>query len=90
MAPPSNIVLPIVIEEDPKLVRRLNTYCADAAPDSGLNAVEPDALLNVLGDHFTGQPWRRGGGMDASRRSMTDLQQAMTRAGWRVDLLAVA
>jgi hypothetical protein len=33
MAPPSNIVLPIVIEEDPKLVRRLNTYCADAAPD---------------------------------------------------------
>jgi len=90
MTPPSNFILRIIVEEDPSLVRHLNAYYADAAPDGGLDAVERDALLDVLGRHFTGQPWPRSGGMDATRRFMGDLQRAMTRAAWRVDLLAVA
>ena len=90
MTPPSKLALRIVVEEDPKLVRRLNAYYADAAPDGGLDTVERDALLDVLARHFTGQPWPRSGGMDATRRFMADIQRAMTRARWRVDLLAVA
>lgn len=90
MTPPSKLALRIVVEEDPKLVRSLNAYYADAAPDGGLDAVERDALLNVLGRHFTGQPWPRSGGMDATRRFMADLQRAMTRAGWTVDFFSVA
>jgi hypothetical protein len=90
MTPPSNIALRIVIEEDPTLVRSLNAYYADAASDGGLDVDERDALLDVLGRHFTGQPWPRSGGMDATRRFMADLQRAMTRAGWTVDLFAVA
>ncbi len=65
-------------------------YYADAAPDGGLDTVERDALLDVLGRHFTGQPWPRSGGMDATRRFMTDLQRAMTKMGWSVDFFAVA
>ena len=90
MTPPSKLALRIVVEEDPKLVRSLNAYYANAAPDGGLDAVERDALLKVLGRHFTGQSWPRTGGMDATRRFMGDLQRAMIRAGWMVDLLAVA
>ena len=90
MTPPYNFVLRIVIEEDPKLVRRLNAYYADATADGGLDAVERDALLDVVGRHFTGRPWPRAGGMDATRRFVADLQRAMTRAGWTVNLLAVA
>jgi hypothetical protein len=90
MTPPSNFILRIIIEEHPRLVRRLNADYDEAAPDGGLDAVERDALLDVLGRHFTGQPWPRSGGMDATRRFMGDLQRAMTRDGWTVDLLAVA
>jgi hypothetical protein len=90
MTPPSNFALRIVVEEDPKLVRSLNEDYSDAGPDGGLDAVERDALLDVLGRHFTGQPWPRSGGMDATRRFIGDLQRVMTRAGWTVDLLAVA
>ena len=90
MTPPSNFALRIVVEEDPKLVRSLNAYYADATPDGGLDIVERDALLDMLGRHFIGQPWPRAGGMDATRRFMAGLQRAMTRAGWTVDLLAVA
>jgi hypothetical protein len=90
MTPPSNIALRIVVEEDPNLVRALNADYADAAPDGGLDADERDALLDAIGRHFTGQPWPRSGGMDAARRYMADLQRAMTRAGWTVDLFAVA
>lgn len=90
MSPPSNIALRIVVEEDPKLVRSLNAYYGDAAPDGGLDAIERDALLDVLGRHFIGQPWPRSGGIDATRRFMADLQRAMTRAGWKVGFFAVA
>jgi hypothetical protein len=90
MTPPSNIALRIIVEEDPTLVRALNTHYVDAAPDGGLDTVERDALFDALGRHFTGQPWPRSGGMDATRRFMADLQRAMTRAGWSVDLFAVA
>jgi hypothetical protein len=89
MTPSSNIALRIEVEEDPKLVRNLNAYYADAA-DGGLDTAERDASLDALGRHFTGQPWPRSGGMDAPRRFMADLQRAMTRAGWTVDLIAVA
>jgi len=90
MAPPSNFALRIVIEEDPKLFRSLNAFYVNAAPDGGLDATERDALLDVLGRHFTGQQWPRSGGMDATRRFMADLQRAMTRAGWIVDFFALA
>jgi hypothetical protein len=81
MTPPSNFALRIVVEEDPKLVRRLNAYYADAAADGGLDTVERDALLDALGRHFTGQLWPRSGGMEATRRFVGDLQQGMTRGG---------
>jgi hypothetical protein len=90
MTPPSNFALRIIVEEDPRLVRRLNAHYAGAAPDGGLDTADRDALFDVLGKHFTGQPWPRSGGMDATRRFMADLQRAMTRAGWKVDLFAMA
>jgi hypothetical protein len=90
MTPPSNFALRIIVEEDATLVRCLNASYADAAPDGGLDAVERDALLDVLGRHFTGRPWPRSGGMDATRRFMADLQDAMVAARWSVDLFAVA
>lgn len=89
MTPPVNFALRIIVEEDPKLVRRLNAYYADAAPDGGLDAVERDALLDLLGRHFTGQPWPQSGGIDATRQFLADLHRAMTRAGWTVDFFAM-
>jgi hypothetical protein len=90
MIPPSNFALRIIVEEDPKLVRILNAHYAEAAPDGGLESVERDALFDVVGRHFTGRPWPRSGGMDATRRFMADLQSAMTATLWKVDLLAMA
>src|ERR1700677_5036206 len=68
MTPPSNFVLRIVVEEDPKLVRTLNAHYADAAPDGGLDTAERDALLDVVGRHFIERLWPRSGGIDATRR----------------------
>jgi hypothetical protein len=31
-----------------------------------------DALFDVIGGHFTGKPWPREGGIDATRRFMVD------------------
>jgi hypothetical protein len=90
MTPPSNFALRFIVEEDANLVRRLNAGYAGAAPDGGLEKAELDALFDVLGQHFTGQPWPRSGGMDATRRFMTSLQEAMTVTNWKVDLLAAA
>ena len=90
MTPPSNFVLRIIVEEDPKLVRTLNARYAGAAADGGLEPDERDALLDVLGRHFIGQPWPRFGGMDATRRFMADLQDAMVARRWKVDMLAMA
>ena len=89
MTPPSNFALRIIVEEDSKLVRTLNTTYADAAPDGGLDAVERDALFDVLGVHFTGRLWPRSGSMDATRRFLANLQRAMVTAGWKVDSFAV-
>jgi hypothetical protein len=90
MVPPSNFALRIIVEEDPKLVRTLNAHYADATADGGLEAGEKDALLDVIARHFTGSSWPRSGGMDTTRRFMTDLQNAMVAARWSVDLLVVA
>ena len=90
MVPPSNFILRIIVEEDPRLVRRLNACYAGAAPDGGLDTVERDALLDVIGRHFIGRPWPRTGGMDITRRFMAELQRTMTRAGWTVDFFALA
>jgi hypothetical protein len=86
----SNFALRIIVEEDPKLVRTLNAHYADAAADGGLEAIEMDALFDVLARHFTGQPWPRSGGMDSTRRFMTDLQNAMIATRWGVDPLVMA
>jgi hypothetical protein len=89
LAPPSNFALRIVVEEDRKLVRRLNAIYVNAASDGGLDNAESDALLDVLGKHFAGRAWPRSGGMDATRHFMANLQHAMVGAGWKVDLFAV-
>src|SRR5690242_14211495 len=85
MTPPSNDTLQIVVEEDANLVERLNTHYADVMPSGGLDVTECDALLDVLGKHFTGRSWPRSGGMDVIRWSMVDLQHVMIAAGWTVD-----
>ena len=90
MTPPSNFALRIIVEEDAKLVRELNVRYADAAADGGLEAVEREAVFDLLGKHFTGRTWPRSGGMDATRRFMADLQNAMIATRWKVDLLAMA
>jgi hypothetical protein len=90
MTPPSNFALRIIVEEDPRLVRTLNANYADATPDGGLEAEERDALFDVLAWHFAGRPWPRSEGMDATRRFMIELQNAMTATNWRVGLLVPA
>jgi hypothetical protein len=90
MTPPSNFALRIVVEEDPKLVRGLNFRYTDAASDGGLDIADWEALLDVLGKHFTGRQWPRSGGMDATRRFIADLQRAMTKARWNVDQFTMA
>ena len=90
MIPPSNFALRIIVEEDRALVRDLNAHYAGAAPDGGLETIERDALFDVVGRHFTGQPWPRSGGMEATRRFMGALQSAMLATRWKVDLLAMA
>lgn len=89
MTPPFNFALRIIVEEDPKLVRRLNGSYADAAPDGGLESAERDMLLDVLSRHFTGQLWPRSGGTEITRRYLADLQHAMIAAGWKVNSFAV-
>jgi hypothetical protein len=90
MTPPSDFALRIIVEEDSKLVRVLNARYGNATADGGLEAVEKDALFDVLARHFTGRPWPRSGGMDATRRFLIDLQNAMMATRWNVDLLATA
>ncbi len=90
MTPPSNDELRQIIERDPRLVEELNLYYGDTMPDGGLDKLEGELLLDLVARHFTGRLWPRTGGMDATRRFMADLQRAMTKAGWKVDLFAVA
>jgi hypothetical protein len=90
MTPPSNFALRVIVEEDPKLVKTLNTHYVAATADGGLEPGEKDALFDVLARHFPGRPWPNSGGMDAALRFMTDLQNAMIAARWSVDLLVVA
>jgi hypothetical protein len=68
----------------------LNRRYVDATADGGLEAIEKDALLDVLSTHFTGQPWPRSGSMGATGQFTTRLQNAMTAAKWKSDLLALA
>src|SRR5271157_6059200 len=90
MSPPSNDELRQIIERDPRLVEELNLYYGDTMPDGGLDKLEGELLLDLVARPFTGRLWPRTGGMDATRRFMADLQRAMTKAGWKVDLFAVA
>jgi hypothetical protein len=68
----------------------LNKFYGDAAPDGGLDKIEREMLLDLLGRHFTGRSWPRTGGMEATRRFIATLQRAMSAAGWKVDAFAVA
>jgi hypothetical protein len=88
--PPSNIALRIIVEEDPNLVRGLNAYYADATWDGGVDTDERDALFDAVGRHFIGKSWPRSGGIDATRRFLAELQEAMVAAGWTIDLFAIA
>lgn len=90
MMPPSNIALRIVVEEDATLVRRLNANYGDAEADGGLEPAERDALFDAVGRHFIGRRWPRVGGMEATRQFMADLQRALRKAGWAVDVFALA
>ena len=90
MVPPSNEALRLIIETDPALVAVLTRFYGDATPDGGLDSVEREKLLDLLGRHFTGRSWPRTGGMDATRRFMASLQRAMAAAGWKLDAFAVA
>ena len=58
--------------------------------DGGLDKIERELLLDLLGRHFTGQLWPRTGGMEATRRFMATLQRAMVAAGWKMDAFALA
>ncbi len=90
MVPPSNEALRLIIETDPGLVADLNRFYGDATPDGGLDKAEREKLLDLLGRHFTGRPWPRTGGMEATRRFMAVLQRSMASAGWKLDAFAVA
>jgi hypothetical protein len=89
MVPPSNDALRQIIETRPDLVETLNEFYGDAAPDGGLDKIEREMLLDLLGRHYTGQSWPRTGGMNTTRRFMATLQRAMVTAGWKVDAFAV-
>lgn len=78
-----------MVEEDCELVRTLKACNADATPDGGLDAAERDALLNVLGLHFTGRQWPRFGDTEVTRRYFADFQHGMTAAGWKANSFAV-
>ena len=88
MTPPSNFVLRFIVEEDCKVVRRLNANYADAPRDGGLDMAERDALFDVVGLHFTGRLWPRSGGAEVTRRYLADLQHAMIATGWKVNSFA--
>jgi hypothetical protein len=90
MVPPSNDALRQIIERDADLVQALNEFYGEAAPDGGLDKVERELLLDLLGRHFTRQLWPRTGGMQATRRFMGALRRAMVAAGWKVDGFAIA
>lgn len=90
MIPPSNEALRLIIETDPRLVEELNGYYGGTSPDGGLDSIERDLLFDLLGRHFTGRLWPRTGGMQATRRFLTELQRAMAASGWKVDSFAVA
>lgn len=90
MVPPSNDALRLIIETDPVLVADLNRFYGDATPDGGLDKLEREKLLDLLGRHFTGQSWPRSGGMEATRRFMATLQRTMAAAGWKLDAFALA
>jgi hypothetical protein len=65
MIPPSNLALRIVVEGDPKLERSLNARYADATSDGDLEFADRKASLDIVGQHFTGNPWPRSGDMSA-------------------------
>jgi hypothetical protein len=90
MVPPSNDALRQIIERDADLVQSLNEFYGDAAPDGGLDKVERELLLDLLGRHYTGQLWPRTGGMEATRKFVATLQRAMVAAGWKLDAFALA
>jgi hypothetical protein len=90
MVPPSNDSLRQIIERDTDLVDALNEFYGDATPDGGLDKMERELLMDLLGRHFTGQLWPRTGGMDATRRFMASLQRAMATAGWKLGGFALA
>jgi len=90
MVPPSNDALRQVIERDSDLVETLNEFYGDATPDGGLDKVERELLLDLLGRHYTGHLWPRTGGMDATRKFMAALRRAMLAAGWKMDGFAIA
>lgn len=90
MVPPSNDALRQVIERDADLVETLNEFYGEATPDGGLDKVERELLLDLLGRHYTGHLWPRTGGMDATRTFMAGLRRAMLAAGWKMDGFALA
>jgi hypothetical protein len=77
--------LRIIVEEDPSAAQNLNAYCADAAAGVGLESYVHGAPLDALGRHFTDQPCPSSYGIDATKRFMADLQDAMISTKWKAD-----
>jgi hypothetical protein len=90
IVPPSNEALRLVVETEPSLVADLNRFYGEATADGGLDRVEREKLLDLLGRHFAGRSWPRTGGMAATRRFLGTLQRSMATAGWKLDAFALA
>jgi hypothetical protein len=99
----SVLVLPALVCGDRYTahVRRFLTAIGNSTQgwNQGVNVGPTKRLLDGAAERLVELSDERGpvslvgfsmGGMDATRRFVADLQRAMTRAGWTVDLLATA
>jgi hypothetical protein len=89
MIPPPNFALRIIVEEEPKLVRKLNADYADAAPDGGLIS-PPEMPCAMFSASTSPDSGPRSGGMEAIRPFMAAPQRATAGARRSVDFFAVA
>jgi len=71
-------------------IRTLNAHYARAVADGGLEPDEQNVLFDALNRYYSGQPWPRAGGTDATMQFVADLRNAMIATRWNLDLLTMA